>query len=141
MTDFWNVGKLKMQDRRHAVLFLDDDPDALSALRRALKSEPYDVYTTVDPGEALEWIRTRPVDVVVADQYMPSIAGTDFLRRVAETAPSAVRVVLTGHPDWLPFSEGLEGRVHWLLTKPWNPRELRETIGELIAVGSGARVL
>ncbi len=136
MVEDWSVEKLKMQDRRHAVLFLDDDPDALSALRRALKGEPYDVYTTADPAQALEWIEQRHVDVVVADQYMPSIAGTDFLRRVARTDPSAVRVVLTGHPDWLPLSEGLEGRVDWLLTKPWNPRELKETLGELIAVGS-----
>lgn len=138
MNDSWDVEKLKMQDRRHAVLFLDDDPDALSALRRALKREPYDVYTTEDPDEAMRLIVERPVDIVVADQYMPSIAGTDFLRRVAERAPKALRVVLTGHPDWLPFSEGVEGRVHWLLTKPWSTRELRETLLELLGASSCA---
>jgi response regulator RpfG family c-di-GMP phosphodiesterase len=133
MAGSWDVGMLRFQDRPHAVLFLDDDPETLSALRRGLRDEPYEVLTTLDPAEALAILTSRPVDVVVTDQFMPSIAGTEFLRDVAARAPAAVRVVLTGHPDRVPFQAGLEGRVHWLVTKPWSLRELRQTLIGLLA--------
>ncbi len=128
----WDVSSLRLQDRRHHVLIVDDDPTVLSTLRRALRSEPYEVTTSDDPGEALDLVDLREFDVVIADQYMPEIRGTDFLEEVRRRKPGVARVILTGHPDWLPLREGLEGRVQFLMTKPWSSRDLKETIQDLL---------
>lgn len=68
------------RERRPVVVCIDDDPEILSALRRVLRSDRYDLLTTVDPEEALDRILRPPVDVFIADERMPGITGTDLLK-------------------------------------------------------------
>lgn len=128
----WDVSSLRIQNGPHQILILDDDPCVLSTLRRALRGEPYEVLTSDDPDEAMELVERRKIDVVMVDQYMPGIFGTEFLEEVRRRRPNCARVILTGHPDWLPMQEGLEGHVQYLVTKPWSTRDLKETLRELL---------
>lgn len=128
----WKTETLRVQNRPHTVLVVDDDSAVLASIRRGLRNEPFEVLTTEHPEEALEWMDKRDIDVVVADQSMPFMAGTELLDRILERRPGAVRVILTGHPDRFPMGEGLTGKVQFLLSKPWNPRELGETLRRLI---------
>jgi DNA-binding NtrC family response regulator len=118
---------------RESVLFVDDDPAILSAIRRLLVDEPYDVRTFHDPVLALGEIRESPPTVVVADYYMPPLTGPLFLLGVRRIAPAAVRMILTGKPDLGTVVTAVqEGAVHKFLLKPWDDDDLKRTIREAL---------
>jgi response regulator RpfG family c-di-GMP phosphodiesterase len=118
--------------RRHAVVFADDDPQILLALERSLRHEPYELLLTTDPGKALDWIRSRPVSVVVADYRMPKMDGTKLLERILACSPRTARILLTGFPGEEPVRRARESGLLTLSAKPWNEKELIRTIRERI---------
>ncbi|HEX7901720.1 MAG TPA: ATP-binding protein [Planctomycetota bacterium] len=115
------------------VLCVDDDPSTLSALRRVLRPEPYEVVTTATPEEALKRIETgQPVQLVISDHRMPGMSGADLLERVRKASPQTIRVMLTGFPESGLVSYGLAHGIDWLITKPWNDGALRGALRQLL---------
>ncbi|HVE42658.1 MAG TPA: response regulator [Planctomycetota bacterium] len=117
---------------KHTVVLVDDEPPVLAALRRVLRAEPYDVRTTSSPVEALEWIRRGGVSLMVVDQRMPGMCGTELAECVRRMSPRTVRVMLTGYPGNTLVQHGLEEDVQWLIGKPWSDQALRLTIRRLL---------
>jgi len=64
------------------VICIDDDPPVLSAIRRLLRHEPYEVLTTEDPEEVLRIVSSREVALVIADQRMPRMLGTELFKAI-----------------------------------------------------------
>jgi DNA-binding response OmpR family regulator len=118
--------------RNHRILLVDDDPSVLAALRRALRREPYGVLATSSPEVALEWIGQGDVSLVVLDQRMPGMCGTELAERVRRVSPGTVRVMLTGYPGNSLVQHGLAADLQWLISKPWNDDALRLTIRRLL---------
>src|SRR5688572_29073482 len=85
--------------RRPVVLCVDDDPPVLAAIRRLLRHAPYEIVSASDPVEALALIGEREIDLVIADQRMPAMMGTELLKAVRERSPRTLGVILTGHAD------------------------------------------
>ena len=79
-----------------AVLLVDDDPNVLHGLTRALHHQPFGIYTAKSAEEAMWVFKTRHVDVIVSDEQMPGLPGTELLAWVAGHYPEAVRILLTG---------------------------------------------
>ena len=73
--------------KEKTVLCVDDDPSVLSALRRLLRSEPYELVTVQSPQLALEWIEKGGVSLVLVDQRMPEMCGSDFAVLEEELQP------------------------------------------------------
>ena len=116
-----------------SVVFVDDEDRILSALRRELIDEPYEVRLHSDPERALEDIRDRRPDVVVADGIMPDMAGSVFLRHVRELDDTITRILLTGSAVVKEFLQAVnEGHIHSLLLKPWDEAELRQALRKAI---------
>jgi response regulator RpfG family c-di-GMP phosphodiesterase len=113
------------------VLLVDDEAHILSALRRVLRREPYEVITASSPSEALALLAQRPVRVVMSDQKMPGASGAAFLREVAARHPGVRRVLLTGWPEELPQRERDAARLDAVLQKPWDEAELKATLAKL----------
>ncbi|MFI5401581.1 MAG: response regulator [Planctomycetota bacterium] len=114
---------------RDSLLFVDDDPAILGALRRLFLDEPYEVRTCDNPVLALDEIKARPPTVVVADFYMPPMNGPTFLREVRRIAPAAVRMILTGKPDLVAVLAAVEdGAVYRFLLKPWDNDDLKMSV-------------
>jgi DNA-binding NtrC family response regulator len=117
-------------ERRQAVIVVDDESENLLALERAFRNESFELLMTTDPSKVLEWLRTRRVAVIIADQRMPSISGTALLQMALEASPKTARILLTAYPG---DREILQARDEGLLTlfpKPWNIRELTRKIHE-----------
>jgi len=113
------------------VLLVDDDPHLLRALRRVLRNQPYRLLTAPNGNEALLILKTQAVDVVVSDERMPGMPGTELLHWVARECPDVVRILLTGHPDLQAAVRALnQCRAFRLLTKPCKDFELAMTIRE-----------
>jgi response regulator RpfG family c-di-GMP phosphodiesterase len=116
----------------HTILLVDDDPAVLSSLRRLLRCEPYEVLSTESPQEALRWVDERPVSLILADQKMPRMSGTELLSEVARRRPGTARLLLTAHRGLTVRLESWKQGVEFLLYKPWDDDKLRRTILDLL---------
>lgn len=111
------------------LLLLDDEPNILAALRRALRREGWQVHATGSPQEALDILAAHPVGVVVSDQRMPQMTGTEFLRQVRRQYPETVRILLSGYSEIGAVTAAVnEGAVWKYLSKPWDDEALREQV-------------
>jgi DNA-binding NtrC family response regulator len=79
--------------------------------------------------EAFDLLASRRVQVIVSDQRMADMNGTEFLTRVRDLYPDTIRMVLSGYTDLATITEAINrGAIYRFLTKPWNDDELREHI-------------
>ena len=120
------------------VVVCDDDAQILSSLRRALRSEPYEVLVTEDPFQALEWIKSRAVDLVIADEFMPAMRGSELLEAITRYAPRSAKVILTGYPDAVASLPGGKEGSNLVIPKPWEEEYLRRSV-RLLLEASGAQ--
>ncbi|MFW6114604.1 MAG: response regulator [bacterium] len=110
---------------KDVVLLVDDDVNLLRALARALRQQPYFLYTATSAEEALLILKTHQVDLIVSDEQMPGMCGSDLLSWVAESFPDVPRIVLTGCPTVETAIRAInEGSVTQFFTKPCNPAQL-----------------
>lgn len=111
------------------VLCVDDEPNILSALRRALRPEGWRVLTAGDGQAALELLGREPVDVLISDMRMPGMDGAALLEKVFDGWPDVARILLTGHADMSAAIAAINrGRILRYLGKPWDDAELRATV-------------
>ncbi len=105
---------------KRTVLFVDDEENVLSALRRGLLDEPYNTLFARSGREALEILAHSPVHVIVTDMRMPEMGGLDLLRTVKEEYPHVVRMVLSGYTQVTTLLTAInQGEVFRFVTKPW----------------------
>jgi response regulator RpfG family c-di-GMP phosphodiesterase len=117
---------------RHVVLCVDDEPAILAALRRALRNEPYELLTTDLPDRALRWVDTREISLVISDQRMPGMLGTELLEEVSQRSPTTARIILTAYAGSTASRPGLRQRTDCMISKPWDSGMLRRTIRQLL---------
>ena len=117
----------------HTVLFVDDEPEVTEGLKRNLHKEPYRILCSNYTEEALQILERENVDLVVSDEEMPGMKGTEFLALVREMYPDTIRMMLTGHATLDSAIKAInEGRVYRLLTKPCSDMDLAVTIREAL---------
>jgi two-component system sensor histidine kinase/response regulator len=111
------------------LLIVDDEPDLLQTLE-ILFTPHYTVRTAESGKKALELISNGFIpQVILADQRMPGMSGTEFLAQSMELVPQTVRVVLTGYTDVQDITDSINrGNVYRFLTKPWRNADLLEII-------------
>lgn len=111
------------------LLLLDDEESILAAIRRLLRRDGYRVLTASTPEDAFDFLAANPVGVVISDQRMPTMSGTEFLRRVRGLYPDTIRMVLSGYADLESVASAInEGAIFRFMTKPWEDDQLREII-------------
>lgn len=115
----------------YRILVVDDDQQVISSLRRVLSLEGYQVFSAPSAAEGFELLASRYVAVVISDLRMPVMNGNEFLERVKQIYPDAVRILLTGNPDLQAVTDAINrGTLYKFLTKPWNDRELLAIVAE-----------
>jgi DNA-binding NtrC family response regulator len=119
-------------NREPVVLCVDDEPAILNAVRRSLKDEPYEVITASSPEEALGWLAEVQVDLVITDQRMPRMTGTELLHEVRKRSPKTARALLTAFRTPSTICRGLESGTDTFLSKPWDDGVLIETIRRML---------
>ncbi len=111
------------------VLFIDDDPNVLSALKRIFHRKDYTVLTCLDGNHGIKVLAENDVAVVVVDQRMPGQSGIEVLRKVQDISPDTIRVMLSAHIDVeLAFEATNRGEVYRIIRKPWDEVELQVII-------------
>lgn len=118
------------------ILAIDDDPEILSSLRRALTGIGCPVLTTEDADQVFKILEEQPIDVLISDIDMPAMNGLELVRRVRTSHPDVVRMLLTGHGTYDAARRAInEGEVHRFLSKPFDPGDLRRVVADAIARG------
>jgi DNA-binding NtrC family response regulator len=108
-----------------SILYLDDEVTLLQ-LFKDIFSDEYDIRTTNSPADARRMISERAADIIITDQRMPEIEGTEFLREAAELCPESYRILLTGNVGITEIVDELStGIIQAFLPKPWMERRMR----------------
>jgi len=110
------------------VLLVDDEVRVLDSLE-ALLAMDYRVLRADRPTAALELLAGEEVALVVSDQRMPGMTGTELLARCRAVAPDTVRVLLTAFTDADALMESINAaNIYHFILKPWDPTELTHTV-------------
>ncbi|MDD2759702.1 MAG: EAL domain-containing protein [Methylomonas sp.] len=117
------------------LLLVDDEPNILSALARALRPGRYRIVCATTTREAFDLMAIHNPGVIISDQRMPEMTGTEFLRRVRQLYPDAVRLVLSGYTELNSVIDAVnQGAVYKFLPKPWEDDTLRESIRDAFII-------
>lgn len=115
----------------HTVLFVDDEPNILRAIKRALFTMDVNLLLSESGAKALEIMSKQDVHVVISDMKMPQMSGAELLEQVAKNYPETFRVVLTGYADIESTIKAVnQGKIHRYLQKPWDNQELIAVVEE-----------
>lgn len=111
---------------KNKLLLVDDEPNVLSALKRTLMDEALEIVTASCAKEALEILENQAFKVIVSDERMPEMAGSEFLSIVKERWPETIRFMLTGHASLESTLKAVNGgEIYRFFVKPWNDLELK----------------
>jgi EAL domain-containing protein (putative c-di-GMP-specific phosphodiesterase class I)/CheY-like chemotaxis protein len=122
------LGSKQLIDRKapeRTLLVVDDEENVLHAIRRLLRSEGYRVLVAASGEEALELLAGNDVGVILSDQRMPGMSGSELLQKVRKMHPEIVRIILSGYSEASTITEAInKGEIYKYITKPWDNNEL-----------------
>lgn len=113
-----------------SILLVDDEERILRTLTMLLKMQ-YQVFSTTDGHEALRILKKEKINVLISDQRMPLMVGTELLKQAKTLSPQTMRILLTGYADVDAAVDSVnEGEIFRYINKPWGPKELRDTVAD-----------
>ena len=116
-------------NEEYTLLFVDDEPNVLKAMRRLFMEEDYHILTSDCADEALAVLEKETVHLVISDHRMPGMTGAELLREIKKRWPNVIRIMLTGYADVQSIMAAVnEGAVYKFITKPWNDEDLRISV-------------
>jgi signal transduction histidine kinase len=109
----------------YAVLFVDDEEDNLRIFKENME-EYFTIHTAISGTDGLDILeKHKNIAVVIADQRMPHMSGTEFLKSVKEKYPDIVRIILTAYAEFEIAIDAInEGNIYKYILKPWDVRLL-----------------
>ncbi len=114
------------------ILYVDDEESNLRIFRINFKRY-YKVFTTSNIQEAYQILRENPISLVITDQKMPEMSGTDFLKSIINEYPDVIRIVLTGFADIEDIIQAINDcHIHQYVTKPYENGEMKNIIDKAI---------
>ena len=112
-----------------ALLFVDDEANILSALKRLFRPLGYRIFTAESGEAGFEVLERNPIDLVISDMRMPEMSGAEFLEKVRAKWPDAVRILLTGYADVTSTIAAInKGEIYRYIAKPWDDNDIVLTV-------------
>jgi DNA-binding NtrC family response regulator len=116
-----------------SIFYLDDE-ELLLRLFEEMFGHLYDIRTSSSPTEARRMLANCDANIIISDQKMPGLEGTDFLREAARACPRSYRILLTGQTAMIQVvTELTTGIVQHFMVKPWTEEEMLEALKRAIA--------
>jgi DNA-binding NtrC family response regulator len=114
---------------RHTILLVDDDAHFREAIARRLRVQPFETLHASGAEEALAVLRSLRVDLVVTDQKMPGMQGTELLAIIRREFPGVVTILLSGEADLRDTIDAVNvGEVYRVFVKPYDADRLALSI-------------
>jgi CheY-like chemotaxis protein len=116
-------------DSQMTLLLVDDEPNILNAIKRLLRREGYRILCAESAAQGLDLLATHRVHVVISDQRMPVMTGTEFLSRVKDLYPDTVRLVLSGYSELESLTDAInKGAIYRYISKPWEDDKFKQDV-------------
>ncbi len=107
------------------LLFIDDEANILSALKRLFQPLGYNILTANNGAEALALLEKETVDLVISDMRMPQMTGAELLEQMRSKWPDVVRILLTGYSDMTSTIAAINrGEIYRYISKPWDDNDI-----------------
>ena len=117
----------------HKLLFVDDEQGVLNALERLFFDDDYHIETAESGKEALKKMSNNNFSLIISDQRMPEMTGSEFLQKAKELSPDTIRIMLTGHSDIKDAVAAInKGEVYKYINKPWDDEELKTIVKQAL---------
>ena len=127
------INKILGEKMNPTILLVDDEKDVCSALNRTFRRNNFKVFEANSGEQALDVLANNNIDVIVSDQRMPEMTGTQFFSVVKNLYPNVGRIILSGHSDIEDLQEAInEANIYRFLPKPWDEKQLLETVNSAI---------
>ncbi len=118
---------------QNTLLLVDDEPNVLRSLTRLFSDNGYRVLMANSGKEALELLLNEKVQVIISDQRMPTMTGSQLLIIVRKLYPDTVRLILSGYADFNAVQSAInEGAIFKFLTKPWDDELLLKDVNDAL---------
>ena len=123
----------QQSSKKPLTLVVDDEPNNLDLLYRTFRKE-FKVLKAESGAAALEILAAEgEVSIIISDQRMPQMKGTEFLSRTVADFPDTVRIILTGIADVSDLVDAINtGQVYRNVTKPWEAEELQQIVEQAL---------
>lgn len=119
------TSSMDMAQSEATLLFVDDEANVLSSLKRLFHPGGYCIFTAASGTQGLEIMQREAVDLVISDMRMPEMNGAQFLEQVNERWPETVRILLTGHAELTATIDAInKGHIYRYIAKPWEDSDL-----------------
>lgn len=119
-----------MSSERLSLIYLDDEEINLILFKEMFKRD-FDIHTTTNPHEAIEYVRNNDVDFVLTDQLMPVMTGVEFLRELEgiQVPSNPKKIIISGYTREGEVNEALERKlIDRFVSKPWNYDKLKDLL-------------
>ena len=124
-----NLTLVTCSESHPTLLFVDDEPSILSALKRVFRASGCRVVVAESGAEGLEILGRESVNLILSDMRMPQMSGARFLSEVAERWPGTIRILLTGFADIESTVAAInDAGIYRYIAKPWEDNDLRLTV-------------
>jgi diguanylate cyclase (GGDEF)-like protein/PAS domain S-box-containing protein len=121
----------EVSEARQTLMIVETDTNVASALNRLLRTDEcnYRILIANNPDQGFEMLALNDVQVVIADQRLSLMSGTEFLAKVKDLYPDTVRILLSGFTALDSVIEAINrGEIYRFFTKPWEDTTLREGV-------------
>ncbi|MFA5363333.1 MAG: response regulator [Candidatus Omnitrophota bacterium] len=127
--------------RKHVLLVVDDEENILAILNRVLRGDTREIILAGNVRQGLEKMKSAGgADLVISDNKLPDGTGIDFLVKVRQLYPDAIRILITGYPDLESAIDAInKGQVYRFIPKPWENEELRLIVKQALDYGDALR--
>lgn len=123
------VDKTKLE-----VLYVDDEEVNLRGFKANFRKY-FKVHTSTSPKEAVDILKDNAVQVIITDQRMPEMTGTEFLEKILPDYPDVVKIILTGFTDIAAIQDGINRcGIYKYITKPWDFEEMKATLDKAFSI-------
>jgi len=123
------VSDAQVDSNKISILFVDDEQNILSSLKRLFRPLEYSIYLASGGEEGLRVLNEEKIDLVISDMRMPNMDGVQFLEQVAKFWPGTIRILLTGYADMKSTISAInKGDIFKYVSKPWEDNDLIRTV-------------
>ena len=118
------VSKVR-KEKKYSLLYVDDEATNLRVFKSNFRKY-FNVFTTTDPTEAPGILKDNDIQIIVTDQRMPQMTGTELLEKILPDHPDLIKIILTGFTDIEAIKDGINRcGIYKYITKPWNFDEMK----------------
>ncbi len=119
---------------KYEVLYVDDEEVNLRGFKANFRKF-FKVHTSTSPSEAIEILKDNEIQVIITDQRMPEMTGTEFLEKILPDHPDVIKIILTGFTDIAAIQDGINRcGIYKYITKPWDFDEMKATLDKAFQI-------